>query len=79
MTTDTMADMTVRPLPVVAQGPARVADEAVDVARSAGSTCVDDGLPEPGAVLEQVVHDQRAEDDAAGQGDERADARRPGR
>ena len=76
MTTDTMADMTVRPLPVVAQDPAGVADEVVDVGAERRVERADDGAPEAGAVLEQVVHDQRAEDDAADQADQRADARR---
>ena len=47
--------------------------------RYGGLDLGDERAAEPGAVLEQVVHDQRAEDHAAGDGDERADAGRPGR
>ena len=39
-----------------------------------GVDLCDDGAPQAGAVLEQVVHDERAEDHAAGDRDERADA-----
>ena len=42
--------------------------------RSAGVELGDDGAPEAGAVLEQVVHDQGAEDQAAGQANQCADA-----
>ena len=38
--------------------------------RIEGPICRDDGAPETGAVLEQVVHDQRAEDEAPGQADQ---------
>ena len=61
-------------LPVVAQDPAGVTDEAVDVAAQRRVERADDGASEAVAVLEQVVHDQRAEDDAADQPDDAADA-----
>ncbi len=59
---------------VVAEDPTRVADEVVELARNAGSTVATTDAPESGAVLEQVVHDERAEDHAAGDGDQGADA-----
>jgi hypothetical protein len=54
--------------PVVAQDPASIADEAVDVAaqRGVADPC-DEAASETGAVLKQVVHDECAEDDAADQ------------
>ena len=74
MTTETMADMTRAALPVVAQDPAGVADEAVDVAaQRRARTLPTTARRKPVAVLEQVVHDQRAEDDAADQADDAAD------
>ena len=43
--------------------------------RIEGDDLPDHGAPDARAVLEQVVHDQRAEDQAAGQADQRVDAR----
>jgi len=69
-----MADMTVRPPPVVAEDSDGITDEVVDLVLEPGVDLCDDRAPEAGAVLQQVVHDERAQDQAAGQADQGADA-----
>ena len=60
---------------VVAEDPARVADEAVDVLPDAWVLHLGDhGTAQFRPVLQQVVHDQGTQDDPAGQRDDRADA-----
>jgi hypothetical protein len=73
MTAATTADMTVRPPSVAAEDLACLADEAVDLVADRRGDLRDDGAPQPGAVLQQVVHDERPEYQAARQTDQRVD------
>jgi hypothetical protein len=59
---------------VVAQDPDGVADEGVGLVPEPGVDLGDQRAPEPGAVLEQVVPDQGAQDQAAGEAAQRAEA-----
>jgi hypothetical protein len=60
--------------PVVAQDPDGITDEVVELVPQPGVDLGDDRAPQAGAVLEQVVHDERAQDQAAGQADQGAEA-----
>ena len=59
---------------VAAKDLARVGDEAVDLVSDRRRDLLDDGAPQARPVLEQVVHDHRAEDQGTREADQRVDA-----